>query len=154
MRILVLSDSHGDVSSLCAAVERYPEAREIVFLGDGLSDIEQVREWYPDRNYHLVRGNCDLGAYGTPDEGLLTLGGAKILFTHGHLYGVKGGTDRLLARALERGADAALYGHTHIAKENYECDVHLFCPGSIGRGCFGAVDIEPSGIMTTVLHLY
>ena len=39
MRILVLSDSHSDVSSLKYAVDNEPSAEAVLFLGDGLRDF-------------------------------------------------------------------------------------------------------------------
>ena len=42
MRVLVLSDSHGDVYKLRRAIDSQPTAKLIVFLGDGEYDIDSV----------------------------------------------------------------------------------------------------------------
>ena len=39
MRILVLSDSHGDFFSMKKAIESQPTAEVVVFLGDGHIDF-------------------------------------------------------------------------------------------------------------------
>ena len=57
MRILVLSDSHGRSSEIQKAIEAQPDARHDFFLGDVLSEIEDMEYIYPDRIYHTVRGN-------------------------------------------------------------------------------------------------
>ena len=66
-----------------------------------------------------VRGNCDFGS-DLPLTGEFTAQGVKIFYTHGHYYGVKSGLYTLACAARERGAQVALYGHTHNALEDYD----------------------------------
>ena len=40
--------------------------------------------------------------------------GVLFFYTHGHHYGVKRGSERLAQCAGDRGADVALFGHTHV----------------------------------------
>ncbi len=153
MRILVVSDIHGKLNLLQEAIEAQPTARDVIFLGDGLRQVEDVIDLYPDRTFYTVPGNCDFGAQGIPVR-QETFGGKRFYFTHGHLHGVKGGLYRLYLAASEAGADIALYGHTHVAYEEYVDGVYLFNPGSLGYDySYGYVDVVNGGIRTAVVKL-
>ena len=43
MRVLVVSDVHGDLRGLCEAIEQQPTAKVVIFLGDGLRQAEEAR---------------------------------------------------------------------------------------------------------------
>lgn len=146
MRILVLSDSHGDRAGVRLAIKNHPEAKLVLHLGDGNADIKSVMDEFPDREFVCVKGNCDFGS-DLPESEIITLAGKRIYVTHGYLERVKYGTDLLLATALENGADIALYGHTHVQKTDYEAGVHIFNPGSVRNGNYGLVDIVSGGII-------
>ena len=92
-----------------------------------------------------VRGNCDFGS-ALPPAGDFTAEGVKIFYTHGHLYGVKSEYDRLAEAAQARGADVALFGHTHHRTLVYDKvpDVPtLFNPGSLrDEGCYGVITVR------------
>ena len=69
-KLLVLSDSHGGR----AAIERVlmKESKSIdalIFLGDGLRDLELALTKYPRLRTYAVAGNCDFGAL-EPYDGL------------------------------------------------------------------------------------
>ena len=69
-KLLVLSDSHGGR----AAIERVlmKESKSIdalIFLGDGLRDLELALTLYPKLRAYSVAGNCDYGAL-EPTDGL------------------------------------------------------------------------------------
>ena len=153
MRVLVVSDVHGKLNLLREAIEAQPTAREIIFLGDGLRQVEDVMELYPDRNFYVVPGNCDFGASGIPIR-QETFGGMRFYFTHGHLHGVKSGLYRLEMAAREAEADIALYGHTHVAYEEYVDGLYLFNPGSLGYDyTYGYVDVVGDNLITAVVSL-
>ena len=52
------------------------------------------------------------------DVAIVPFSGRRIFACHGHRYGVKEGTARLVSEAKKNLCDVALYGHTH------EADVH------------------------------
>jgi len=143
MRIVVCSDSHGDVQKLMLAMDQQPNAGAYVFLGDGIRDAEILRS--RGKPAVFVKGNCD--GLPCPVYETLTLAGKTILCTHGHHDQVKFGLDILLYRARERGVDICLFGHTHVPYIGYEEGVHLFNPGSIQNGDYGFVDIVPGGVV-------
>ena len=144
MRILVLSDSHGMPSRILDAVEAHPEAEALIFLGDGERDLDTVESYYHSLpNVIKVAGNCDFSS----SLRMVTLGGKKIYCTHGHAEHVKYGTDELLLRARQEGADIVLYGHTHTGVTCYDDGLYIMNPGSIRDGHYGMIDIVPGGIM-------
>ena len=69
----------------------------------------------------------------TAQDGLAAFDGVVIFYTHGHMYGVKYDLDTLADAASARGAEVALFGHTHIPHAETRSKVFLFNPGSCGR---------------------
>ena len=160
MKILVISDSHGDVVSIQKIISLHRDAELLIFLGDGLRDLAVATESIPSTMATVsVCGNCDffsLGSLAARDEETLTVGGRRIFITHGHKYGVKGGLGTLAAAAFARGADIVLFGHTHEPHESFvEIDgrsIRLFNPGSVGRPHdrfthYGLLDIRDNGVL-------
>ena len=110
-KLLILSDSHNSrlaIENILAAEADSIDA--LIFLGDGLRDLEQALTFYPSLRAYAVAGNCDFGAL-EPLDGLAAFDGVVVFYTHGHMYGVKYD----LPVAEERGG------------------VFLFNPGSCGR---------------------
>ena len=153
MKIVVVSDSHGHTGALQSALDAVPEALDVIFLGDGARDVDWLEDLYPERRFYIVRGNCDMGSY-APSEGFAPFGGLNVLYTHGHLYDVKMARYQLAAAAKKKGADLALYGHTHVAKTEVLDGVTLYNPGSVstpGGGTYGVLSIE-NGVAEFVVH--
>lgn len=144
MKLLVVSDSHGDQRALEAAVDQNPEASAVIYLGDGMRDIEALQEERPSLRIYAVRGNCDFASFAAL-EGLAPFAGTLVFYTHGHIYDVKSGLERLAAAAAARGAGVALFGHTHEPTLREVGGVWLFNPGSVstyaGRGSFGVLTL-------------
>ncbi len=157
MRIVVISDSHRKYNIVERILRDQPTAHHVFFLGDVLTDIERVRGRFPDRDFHIVAGNCDFMDM-TPNFGIEKIDGVGIFYTHGHTVGVKGGTGVLLARAKAAGCKIALYGHTHIARTQYEDGVYLVNPGSCacsreGKNSYAVIDIEKTGILPIIIEI-
>lgn len=157
MRILVVSDSHGDAYALERAVDAQPTARVVIHLGDGAREAADAAEMFPDRTFYQVRGNCDWsGSCDAPYTRQETLGGKSVFFTHGHLYDVKMGLYRAVCAARERKADILLFGHTHEPLEEYDEGLYILNPGSLSRGrgagTYGILDITPAGIVTHIVE--
>ena len=93
-----------------------------------------------------VHGNCDFGAL-EPGEGLAAFEGVLFYYVHGHQYNVKYSYDDLAWGAICRGADVALFGHTHCPDLVRLNKVTLFNPGSAalprtGRPTYGRITVE------------
>ena len=154
MRLLVISDTHGRSDLFFRAIESEPEARDVIFLGDGLRECEEAQDRYPDRRFHMVRGNCDWYAGNAPALGDEMFGGKCVVFMHGHIQNVKFGPEVAIETARDRGADLLLYGHTHTACTDYEDGLYILNPGSLGyEQQYGIADITAGGIFTDVRRL-
>ena len=157
MRILVISDSHGRTSAIEEAIEAQPSANHIFFLGDCVSDIEDLTYIYPDRSFHIVSGNCDGYSFHKSID-FITICSKKIIFTHGHTLSVKSGLERLKAFGETENAHIILFGHTHAAITEYENGRHFVNPGSLSHGSLGfrsyaVIDIEESGVMPIIVKI-
>lgn len=132
MKLAVFSDTHGSTDGMVAAARRVaPDV--LIHLGDHIRDAWALRAAFPALPLYAVAGNCDYTSR-EPDTQVLLLGSVRVLLTHGHRYGVKNGTDALLAAAREQNASLALYGHTHVARCEVCGGVTLLNPGSAGTG--------------------
>ena len=103
MRVLVMSDSHGDVYSVRQALMSQPTAEIVFHLGDGAQDLMKLRSSFPAKMFLQLRGNCDWGASLLNDVEN-EMEGVKTFAAHGHLYQVKMGELELPAAARWRGA--------------------------------------------------
>ena len=142
MKILIISDSHGNKRTLAeAAAFESPEL--ILHLGDNDSDCAVLSSSFPEIPLRAVRGNCDPWSNGQ-DICDFTIDKTRIFMTHGHLFGVKTGLDRIIGAAVKRGADALLFGHTHIPRLETTQGIFVINPGSIGMGSktYAVLDIS------------
>ena len=137
MLIAVISDSHGNKTSISKIKKKISNAEVLLFLGDGENDLKEITEDFTGEVY-AVRGNCDFeGKY--PEERIIEIKGKKIFMCHGHRYGVKYGYNYIYYRGKEVGADIVLFGHSHLPIIE-ECDgLILMNPGSISHGV-GRID--------------
>lgn len=157
MRIVVISDSHGRTGVIDKILSNQPDARHVFFLGDKVSDIEDFEFLYPKKTFHTVCGNCDYFSM-VPAVGLENLNGVRILYTHGHTFNVKYGTQRLIEAAAQNNAQIVLYGHTHVSEILYEDGLYIVNPGSCsspreGRASYAVIDITDSGIMPIIIEV-
>jgi putative phosphoesterase len=157
MKLLVLSDSHRNISRMRLAAEQaQPDA--ILHLGDHIGDAFELQRELPGIPFHTVKGNCDFQAAGAT-ELLLTFDGVSILMTHGHIFGVKSGLDALITRAKGQHAHLALYGHTHIAMTKCIRGIWLMNPGQTERhdnfraASYGVVTVENGSFVCGVVRL-
>lgn len=157
MRILVFSDSHGEMWRMKQVLAR-AEADAVLFLGDGMRDFEALQENYGGKAIFMaVRGNGDFLCE-DPAERIVSYEGVRILMLHGHTRNVKHGTEALEAYARGQEVDLVLYGHTHRAEDRYlpmeeGRPLRLFNPGSIGaagwdKPHFGYLDIRNGQIVS------
>ncbi len=130
-KLIILSDSHGNVKGVEKLLPLFAENDYVIHLGDGASDMREVSKTYPDKLYQCA-GNCDFfSPY--PLEGVLEVEWLKIFYCHGHKYHVKSQLETLAEQAKQRGCDIALYGHTHNADIREINGVTLINPGSMRR---------------------
>ncbi len=154
MRVLVVSDSHGDGSTLRRAILAQPKAEVVIHLGDGEAEVQRVKASFPEKMFLQVRGYCDWGSE-LPVTGLWEFEGIKVFYTHGHAYGVKSGLYNAVCAAREQKAQVLLFGHTHRALTDYEEGLHIMNPGSLSgwQASYGTLDITSQGIVTNLIKL-
>lgn len=141
-RLGIVSDSHNSQFWL----ERYlkkcrAEKYDCVFH---LGDLHSDARWL-ERRLEIpmicVAGNCDMFS-DQAREARATYDGHLILAVHGHHQDVKYGYDRLSYYAEERGADIALFGHTHRPWVGWVGRAMLMNPGALMDGCYGELLID------------
>lgn len=159
MRILVVSDSHRKTGTLRDVLRKQPNVEMVLFLGDGVSDMESLRgELRPDQALVMVKGNNDWNCK-EPLVREVWAGDTKILMMHGHTWQVKYGIGAALHTAKECGAKILLYGHTHIPSCDYVDGMYVMNPGALyaplnGFPTYGLIEIVPKGIMPSIVKLY
>lgn len=133
-RILVLSDSHGNVNNMIYAVKE-TDPDMIIHLGDCWTDAARLKTKFPHIPMEQVPGNCDCSQ--EFEERILIIEGKHILICHGHTLNVKANYMSLQYAAEEREVDAALFGHTHRVFYATHNGVTYLNPGSIGSPPYG-----------------
>ncbi|MBP1560617.1 MAG: metallophosphoesterase [Oscillospiraceae bacterium] len=158
MRIIVMSDSHGQSVQVEKIIRANPEADMFVHLGDGEREISEMRMKYPDIDLRSVRGNCDFGK-DSPDFQIIEWGKARIFCTHGHRYGVKGGTELIRSIARDNGCSAVFFGHTHERYLALEDGIDILNPGSCAfprdgnKPSYAFVDVTENGIFLNIIDV-
>lgn len=159
MRIVSFSDSHRNHLNVHKLFEQTELTTDLyIFLGDGVSDLDNIFALYPNKKIVAVAGNCDWHSK-EPYIDSIEVKGKKIVFTHGHLHDVRWGLDGLERLARQNSADIVLYGHTHIRSCEYKNGVYFINPGSLGSPrdglppCYAAIDIIPAGVLCTHAEL-
>ena len=99
-----------------------------------------------------VAGNNDFFS-SLPREKEIMAGNYRVFMTHGHYYYVGSGIEDLKREALARGADVAMFGHTHIPLIEYGDGIVVMNPGSISyprqegkRPSYILMDIDKKGM--------
>ncbi|MBO5883457.1 MAG: metallophosphoesterase family protein [Clostridia bacterium] len=168
MKLIVISDTHGRPSRILEVIGRHPSYDALIFLGDGLRDIDYVSDEI--HGLYAVIGNCDVLSSNLSlknsvrEELFLKFCEYNIMITHGHKYGVKRGIEAAAEAAILKGADLLLYGHTHTPTEKYIPEgetvgnvilskpLRIFNPGSLGEmrdgeATFGVIEIRGNSIL-------
>lgn len=157
MRVLVLGDSHGVLDFALQAVKEAGKVDYLLHTGDHFRDGVQLAAatGLPSKS---VVGNCDDRSEG-PAEEVVELEGRKLFLTHGHRLGIKFSLQKLIARAQELRADAAIYGHTHAANIEREGRLLLVNPGSISLPrdkewpSYGIIEITGDSIIPYIFRV-
>lgn len=146
MKVLVFSDSHGNVSNMVAAVERQAPDM-VIHLGDCWQDGERLQMAFPQLPLEQVNGNCDRCPQGVWEK-YIAIGARTALLCHGHTFGVKHGYGAAIEAAQKAGVDLLLFGHTHCADLDQIGPLYLMNPGSVGdpyRGSYGLIELNDKG---------
>lgn len=122
MKILVVSDNHGNGSLIRKVLQKHQDADYYFHLGD--SEMES----YELRPFVSVKGNNDYD-FTMPLEKIIEVGDHSFYLCHGHFYG---GDPNLIAQeAYYNECDFALFGHTHEPFNEHINGIRVINPGSI-----------------------
>ena len=149
MRILVVSDTHGDLERfdrVLSKLEKESPVDMIVHCGDCYEDALNIR-MSCGIPVAAVKGNCD---HEFSETGFLLLAteAGDFLVTYGHMENVGQDLQRLYYKALENDCIGALFGHTHRGVFTEIDGVYLMNPGSLSRprdgsgGSFGIIETD------------
>ncbi len=153
MRLLVVSDTHGNYPLLLKIVMEAGHIDSVVHLGDGEEEMELIAE-ATDAEIVRIAGNCDPHS-NAPGEILLEREGKRLFFLHGDRYRVKLGLGNLEQIAREIEADAVFYGHTHIASDVMLSGIRFINPGTLKKDSecqsYAIADVSENGINVNIL---
>lgn len=129
MKILIVSDTHGNERNFERALMRTYPVDMVFHLGD-LEGGEEYIESICTCPVHMVSGNNDFFS-SAPSEKIVEVCGFRIFMTHGHRYG--GGHDlkRLREAAANHKCDFAFFGHIHQPLIDEDGDILVLNPGSL-----------------------
>ncbi|MCI8342000.1 MAG: metallophosphoesterase [Firmicutes bacterium] len=150
LKVMIISDTHGRTERAENVIENFKEIKHIIHLGDVVKDVKSLMKLFPDRIFNYVAGNNDFSGE-APFEKLISIGGKKFFITHGHRQRVNYSLLNLSLMAVEKEADAALFGHTHCPFYDESMGIAIFNPGSISLPrntnfpTFGIVEITCNG---------
>ncbi|MCR5271795.1 MAG: metallophosphoesterase [Lachnospiraceae bacterium] len=130
MKVIIVSDTHGDHTTLRMALEREAPYDMLLHLGDveGYADYIEDMAGCPT---YIVAGNNDYFS-DLPRERILKIGKSNIFMTHGHKYDVHFTLWDLRQAAIKKKCNVAMYGHTHVPRIEYG-DIVVINPGSLSR---------------------
>jgi uncharacterized protein len=141
MRIVVISDTHGNVDGASLILSTVPAVDLVVHLGDHIADIWALAAGLPCPVVGVL-GNEDKAEPG-PSELVIPAAGVALLAIHGHLFdlnpylpkeGWEKRMDELVAAARREHASAVLFGHTHRPHLEERDGILLVNPGEIYPG--------------------
>ena len=152
MKILVMSDSHGNIKNMLTAV--HTESPDMILhLGDHHTDCRELREKFPEIPLRAVKGNCDRAGELEMDEFICEY--LRIMMVHGHRFNVKYSLDALVTNAMYKECDIVLYGHTHIPHAQEFEGLHIINPGSVGasRATYCVLEIDSGKVKYEIKNL-
>lgn len=157
MRIIAISDTHGNYRALESVFLRNADADWFFHLGDGEKDLDSFLIRHPEYTERVIHvsGNCDFGSL-SPSFFVLPVPGHRIFASHGHIYAVKSSLEMIKRSAVENDCDIILYGHTHVRYDRFEDGLYIMNPGSASvphdgtKPSFGHIDISDAGVVTNI----
>lgn len=151
----VLSDTHGNRDAIYRILEAEQQSEGFIHLGDLAADME-LAQHLTTRPFLGVAGNCDGGSR-LPTELITMLGPHRTLVTHGHLYQVKGGVERLVSHARSCRCKVVLYGHTHVAAIEERGTLLIVNPGPLQQGAsapsYARIHLTAKGLTAELVPL-
>ena len=157
-KILVLSDNHRRLDYVEKVLRLHPDISMCIHLGDSEGEGEVQALLPKGCESYFVQGNNDFFSY-LPKDVEVRIGKERCFLTHGHLYGVNFGLERLSEEARDRNCSMAFFGHTHKPCNKVVNGVHCINPGSISfprqedrRPCYSLLFLDQKGNLRVEMH--
>lgn len=135
MRIGLISDTHGSQAAMRLALKSAGPMDIWLHAGDHWQDAYIISH-LSGKPVITVAGNCDSLPGAKIDE-FIEISGRRIWLTHGHRYGAKAGTEKLVRFGCQFEAHAVVFGHTHIPVIERHDGILLVNPGSAAYPRYG-----------------
>lgn len=119
MKILLVSDSHGNDEALRLIANKHNDCDYYLHLGDSQSDLEQIRPFV------AVKGNCDFMRNEYQKSIILFTPLGKLYAEHIPFYQTS------IDRLKNNGFKFYLHGHTHSPRNEIIEGIHIINPGAI-----------------------
>ncbi len=136
MKIVVVSDTHGNMDVIDRVINANPKADLYLHAGDSQTYPQMLSK------FRVVKGNCDYGL-DYPEELNIDTKYGKIYVTHGHRF------LNLSTYLIEsKNAKIFIFGHTHQKLLTKVNETYVLNPGSLSRprdgndGSYAIIDID------------
>lgn len=129
MRVLIVSDTHGNHRNLDKILDRVGRIDMFIHLGD-VEGGEAYLDAVVDCEKHMVRGNNDFFS-DLPKEEEFYIGKYKTFISHGHGYFVSLDAEYIKEEGESRSADIVMFGHTHKPYFDRTPEIIVLNPGSV-----------------------
>ena len=136
MKVLVVSDTHGDISKALSEIKKHTNIELIIHLGDYISDARKIAN-EAKIDVECVKGNLDITRAGDNNK-VIEIEGHRLYLTHGHKENIKFGLTKLYFTAESKECDIALFGHSHVPFHDEYNNITFINPGSISQGRHGS----------------
>lgn len=141
LKILVVSDSHGNTVALQRIVSAEHPFDYLVHCGDGVSDLLYM-QWQGNPLVLKVAGNIDRARGMDIEQRIIQeIGGYRFFITHGDRQQAHRDISGVYSEAVDEGCDIALFGHTHRQYLS-EQKPRLFNAGEARGGYYGVIQVD------------
>lgn len=129
MKIVVLSDTHGNFNAFENVVRSNIKADLFLHLGDGAAEYFKIKSIYKELPIVMVKGNCD--SHNLPEQKTFNFDGINLFACHGHQFNVKQNLDEYVKFAKNLNFRIIAYGHTHKRFIQNDSNLCIINPGSL-----------------------
>ena len=157
MKILAISDTHGELGRVYEVYRDIKDVDMILHMGDHIDDALDLNKRL-DIPVIGVKGNCD-GALRKEDcTDIVEISAGKIFMTHGHVDGVNYDITNLVYRGMQEDARIILFGHTHVPYLEATDNLLIMNPGSLTRprdgsdGSYGIIQIDGDKVNGDIVY--
>ena len=157
MKIMVVSDTHGQIQETVNQYRKLKNIDMIIHLGDYFKDAQRIKDIVDSRMIY-VKSNTD-GEFSERSRKVIEMKGHKILLTHGHMDKVKSDLLHLYYKTVSLSCDIVLFGHTHIPVNIRDKGILFLNPGSptIPKGgsypSFALLDLHSHTVTSEIVSL-